>query len=116
MFNNYRTDAATVGDIAPAAMAVLDALKKYPSAYTSIASKVTAFLKLENYANFSVSSATEGGSDKNPSYNPTRDLSKDNAKLAIAGAVDVALTDDSAKVSLGKYADIKGTGATTIKG
>ena len=113
--NNYRTDAATVGDIAPAAMAVLDALKKYPSAYTSIASKVTAFLKLENYANFSVSSATEGGSDKNPSYNPTRDLSKDNAKLAIAGAVDVALTDDSAKVSLGKYADIKGTGATTIK-
>ncbi|WP_303840572.1 leukotoxin LktA family filamentous adhesin [Selenomonas ruminantium] len=113
--NNYETDVGTVGDIAPAAMAVLDALKKYPSAYTTIASKVTAFLKLENYANFSVSSATEGGSDKNPSYNPTRDLSKDNAKLAIAGAVDVALTDDSAKVNLGKYADIKGTGATAIK-
>lgn len=113
--NNYRTDVGTVGDIAPAAMKVLETLKKYPDAFTSIGPKITAFLKVENYANFSVSSATEGGSDKNPSYSPTRDLSKDNAKLAIAGAVDVALTDDGARVSLGKYTDIKGTGTTAVK-
>ena len=96
-------------------MKVLSDLKKYPSAFTSIGPKLTAFLKAENYSNFSVSSATEGGSDKNPSYDPTRDLTKDNAKLAIAGAVDVALTDDSARVSVGKYADIVGTGATSVK-
>ncbi|WP_026765789.1 leukotoxin LktA family filamentous adhesin [Selenomonas ruminantium] len=112
--NNYRTDVGTVGDIAPAAMKVLTTLKKYPAAFTSIGPKLTAFLKVENYANFAVSSATEGGSDKNPSYNPSRDLSKDNAKLAIAGAVDVAVTADSAKVALGKYAAIRSTGAASI--
>ncbi len=112
--NNYRTDVGTVGDIAPAAMKVLATLKKYPAAFTSIGPKLTAFLKVENYANFAVSSATEGGSDKNPSYNPSRDLSKDNAKLAIAGAVDVAVTADSAKVALGKYAAIRSTGAASI--
>jgi len=111
---NYQNDVGTFTEIPAAAMQVLTDLQKYPAPFKSIGSKITDFLKVENYANFSVSSTTEGGSDKNPTYNPTRDLTKDNAKLAIAGAVDVAFTKDSANVNLGNYTDLQGTGNTAV--
>ncbi|BAL84794.1 putative Fusobacterium necrophorum leukotoxin lktA like protein (plasmid) [Selenomonas ruminantium subsp. lactilytica TAM6421] len=107
----YEEDKGRFGAVASAASGLLSALGEIPSGLSELASvknKLTAFIDPASYGTFYVGPKTSGG--KLGNIDPTAN----NSKFAVAGAADIALLDDTSKVSLGKYAQISATDKVNI--